>query len=275
MAASIRPSASDDDPDNVFDPPPAERDRRPARSAFDDGAEGHENGGAKSTATPRHHTIDESGDLPASRCRIGHCVEMPHMAFVDWQAPTPAGMQAGLFTVNLTRPMTLTVESHPTSARLRRLVVVCGEAHIANIDTLAASATSLHADLWDMLASARTNYAANARRYRRAREQKALAEQREAEARPARGEARSASPRSAASPPSRQPLGSTGRAILLGVAGYILLSALAFGGYHFYTNAPASAPPPTEAPATPGASQGGATESASPGNDTTPWQPDP
>lgn len=237
---------------------------------------------AESTDETVHEAPDSvgagDGHAPLGRCRIGHCLEMPHLAFVDWQAPTADGERSGLFTVNLTRAMTLAVESHPTHSRMRRINVTCGTEHVASIDALREATTALHTDMWEALSAARANYASHARQYRKARAARlasgqpsssgALSDERTAErsqnnADAARAAAQGAAnvaptPESVDHQPAAQRISGTTKAILVGLFGYILLTAAGLGAYSLYTNASPVAATSVSAPPDP--SNGGATD---------------
>jgi len=225
-------------------------------------------------------TNSQPVDPASAHCRIGHCVEMPHMAFVDWQAPTHEGFDSGLFTVDLKKPVTLSTESHPARGDLRRISVVCGTHNVARIDTQAAAATALSTDIWDALSAARLNYAAHARRYRRAQ---AKAHERLSESDEPRQQRLPDAAREAAqgvrhvapSPesidgsqnavsdvgrPVRQPMSTTKKAIIGGVLGYIVLTAAGIGAISLYVSmgesgaGSAATSQPPAAPAGPDAS---------------------
>lgn len=299
-------------PDNDPTPTPYQREtgRNPWLDNVNPEPDKQNLNGDESRSDPDASTVTESVETPPARCRIGHCVEMPHMAFVDWQAPTADGARSGLFTVNLTRPITLAVESHPTDTALRRLNVTCGTEHVAGVDALKSAATALHTDMWDALSAARANYAAHAKRYRKERRESAATPQitddtagrassdeaasthqrpNATAARAAAEGARHVAPSpesidtSTKKPPMSERMSPTTKAVLIGLFGYIVLTAAAFGAYSLYTttNTPSAAiSQPTEPPAAP-ADNGGSTPAPEPqptGADDrsgdTKWQPE-
>ena len=212
-----------------------------------------------------HNAVATNDETVPVGVYTANSLNMPHLMFVDWSAPTIGGAGSGIFTVNLSKNTIVRTRSHPTIEGVRNVFVTCGDEDVAAIEVTREAAGQLHHDLWDEISSATRNYAVHREHYEEiARQQRASRKKVASDSAKQSGstgpkrvgadkqagkKAESAKPRASApvsgnaeKPRTTRPM----MAAIFGVLGYVTLLTVGGGAYLVYaSDGGGNATPPT------------------------------
>ena len=180
----------------------------------------------------RHHHPNGEHATPVG-VYVGHSLDMPHLIFIDWSAPTQDGANSGLFTINLTKNILVRTRPHPTMSGVRNVCVTCGNEDVAAMEVTRAAAGELHHDVWSAVSNARSNYTLHYSSHRaQAAVRRSSAQKRIAQ--PSTGTNTDTGEPAASEPAESKPGAKRthpGVAVAAGVIGYLTLMAAGAGLY--------------------------------------------